>query len=257
VTLIGFDPDEAECRRLEAEAAPDQDVRFVPKALGARPGRARFYRAAEPACSSLYVPDEEMIRHRPANHLCTLVGTGTVELTTLDAWAAGANVRWVDCLKLDTQGADLDVLRGAERLLPTVRMLEIEVMFNPIYVGQPLFGDIDRHLRQRGFMLWRLEQLVHYGMAGASCRFALPDRQYYDSQPVEFPAQGGQLSWGHAYYVPRDLAYGRPTADWPGAIRDACLAAAFGFRDLAGDALARAWSAAPAEVAAAMREATA
>jgi FkbM family methyltransferase len=245
ITIIGFDPDEAECRRLEALGPADQDLRFVPRGLGARPGPATLYQTVEPACSSLYPPDLRTIRHRPANALCTPVGTSPVVLTTLDRWAAEADVRWVDALKLDTQGADLDILRGASGLLPGLRLLEIEVMFNPLYEGQPLFGDLDRFLRDRGFVLWRLSHLVQYGLAEARSDFAWPDRQYCDSRPIEFAAQGGQLFWGHAHYVPQDLAYGEPTGDWRGCLRDACMATAFGFRDLAGDALRRALPGAP------------
>jgi hypothetical protein len=136
-----------------------------------------------------------------------------------------------------------------------MRVLEIEVMFNPLYEGQPLFGDVDRYLRDRGFVLWRLGNLVQYGMAEARSDFGVPDRQYFDSRPVEFPAQGGQLFWGHAYFVPDDLAFGEPTADWAGCLRDACIATAFGFRDLAGDALRRALPHAPAETARAIEAA--
>jgi FkbM family methyltransferase len=255
ITVIGFDPDEAECRRLQALAPPDQDLRFVPSGLGARSGPATLHKTVEPACSSLYPPDRRVIRHRPINALCTPAGTARVTLTTLDDWARQAGVRWVDGIKLDTQGADLDILKGASRLLSTMRVLEIEVMFNPLYEGQPLFGDVDRYLRDRGFVLWRLGNLVQYGMAGARSDFCVPDRQYFDSRPVEFPAQGGQSYWGHAYFVPDDLAFGEPTADWAGCLRDACMATAFGFRDLAGDALRRALPHAPAEAARAIEAA--
>jgi FkbM family methyltransferase len=252
VTIIGFDPDEEECRRLQAAAPLGPDARFVPLGLGARSGTVPFYRTSEPACSSLYPPHVPTIRHRPENYLLTPAGVGRVRLTTLDEWAAGADVEWVDCIKLDTQGSDLDILRGAERLLPTMRLLEIEVMFNTMYEGQPLFADVDEFLRERGFALWRLGHLVHYGLAEARCDFPLPDIQYYDSRPLEFTGQGGQVYWGHAYYVPNDLAYGEPTDDWRGCLRDACVATAFGFRDLAGDALRRALRQAPPEAAAAI-----
>jgi Methyltransferase FkbM domain len=182
-------------------------------------------------------------------------GTATIKLSTLDRWAAAEGVGRIDVLKLDTQGSELGILKGARRMLTGVRMLEIEVEFNEIYRGQPLFGDIDRFLRARGFVLWRLGHLVHYGMAETGSAYAGEDRQYFDSRDVVFPAQGGQLYWGHAYYVPRSLAFGADRADWRDNLRDACCASAFGFRDLAGSALHRALTDAPAEVSAAIRSA--
>ena len=249
VTVVGFDPDAAECARLEGSYRGTQDVRFVPAAVGLVNGEATFHLTREPACGSFFPPDLDVIRHRPILDCIQPVGMAAVGLTTLDDWAAGSDVGPVDALKLDTQGSELNILRGGERCLGSVRVLEVEVMFNPIYRDQPLFGDIDRHLRERGFVLWRLELLAHYGMAGARSDYATGDHQCFDSRRVEFPAQGGQLYWGDAFYVRREVAFGEPTADWRGCLRDACLASAFGFRDLAGATLRLALAHAPAEVA--------
>jgi len=244
VDLIGFDADAAECRALLAAAAGGSRVRYVAAALGAAPGPAKLYVTREPACSSLYPPDPELIAERRELACTELVATVDVELTTLDAWAAAAGVARVDVLKLDTQGSELDILRGAERLLGTVRALEVEVELNPIYRGQPLFGDVDRFLRQRGFVLWRLGHLVHYGLPEGESDVAVEERQFFDSRPVLFPARGGQLFWGHAFYVRREMAFGdAPPEDRQAALRDACLTRALGFDDLAARALRRAGAA--------------
>ncbi|MBS0338828.1 MAG: FkbM family methyltransferase, partial [Proteobacteria bacterium] len=58
----------------------------------------------------------------------------------------------VDFLKLDVQGAELMVLQGAERTLEDVVMVQVEVEFVELYENQPLFADVDRYLRSRGFM---------------------------------------------------------------------------------------------------------
>ena len=39
----------------------------------------------------------------------------------------------IDFMKLAVQEAELDVLQGAEKFLESVRMLEVEVEFTPIY----------------------------------------------------------------------------------------------------------------------------
>src|SRR5665213_1974356 len=54
--VICFEPDEEECKRLEAEvqdeAAPQ--VRYIPCALGRSTGTATLYEARQPASSGLY-----------------------------------------------------------------------------------------------------------------------------------------------------------------------------------------------------------
>lgn len=237
VKVVGFDPDEAECRRL---AALEPDVTYVPAALGAREGVATLHRTVEPACSSLYPPVTELVTARPELSVIAPAGTEEVRLTTLDRWLAGSQqFDAVHVLKLDTQGSELGVLEGAERALADVRVLEIEVEFNEMYEGQPLFGDVDRFLRARGFVLWRLQQLVHYGLPDVpSDSVAVPDRQFYDSRPIDVVGEGGQLYWGHAYFVAREMAF--PPDQLPHGVRDAVAVAAFGFDDLAESLLARA-----------------
>ena len=254
-TIVGFDPDAAECERLNREYAGAQDVRFIGAAVGARNGPAPFYLTREPACGSFFPPDPVTIRHRPILECAEAVGRTSVTLTTLDDWAASAGPGPIDALKLDTQGSELGILQGAGRCLESVRLLEVEVMFNEIYRGQPLFGDIDRFLRGRGFVLWRLGHLVHYGMAGARSDFARGDVQCFDSRRVPFASEGGQLYWANAHFVRRDIAFGEESADWRGCLRDALLASVFGFRDLAGDTLLRARRHAPRDVADAIGQA--
>lgn len=231
VRVVGFDPDEAECARL-AELEPD--VTFVPVALGREDGTATLHVTKEPACSSLYPPIADLVEQRPELHVIAPAGREEIAITRLDTWLAGSAFDEVHVLKLDTQGSELGVLEGAGDALGAVRMLEIEVELNPIYEGQPLFGDVDRFLRDRGFVLWRLQQLVHYGLPGVGTDgVVVPDRQFFDSRPVDVEGGGGQLYWAHAYFVPREVAFPTRQPSAGEAARDACAASAFGFDDLA------------------------
>jgi len=146
--LIGFEADPDECKVL-AERHPGAE--FVALALGEAPGRAELHVAHETGSSSLFAPDESLHAVRPALAGTATVRTETVELDTLAAWAAREGVERVDALKLDVQGAELAVLRGAGALLDGVRGLEVEVEFHPIYRGQPLFGTA----RDRAYALAR------------------------------------------------------------------------------------------------------
>ena len=253
VSVVGFDPDVAECERLSMLHRGDPTVRFVAVALGRSRRTAPLYVTEDPGSSSLYPPDPESFLHRPELACTRLVREMPIELTTLDDWTREAGVGEIDVIKLDTQGSELGVLEGASRSLESVRALEVEVEFNEMYRGQPLFGDVDRHLRERGFVLWRLKHLVHYGLADAPSELELDEQQVFDSRPVGFSAQGGQLFWGHAYYVRRELAFGEDTTDWRRWLRDGCIVSALGFPDLARSALQRALEHAPAEIGSPIR----
>lgn len=60
-------------------------------------------------------------------------------------------------LKLDVQGFELQVLRGAEETLPQVSAVECEFTIAPIYDGQTIFADAIRFLAKRGFHLCAIQ----------------------------------------------------------------------------------------------------
>lgn len=68
----------------------------------------------------------------------------------------------IDLLKIDTQGAELRVLKGGMRGLERVRLIWIEVSFRPLYEGSAVLSDVYAFLRSRGF---RLDSL-HEGFRG-------------------------------------------------------------------------------------------
>lgn len=246
VRVIGFDPDAEECRRLENQAGGNAAARFVPIALGSRAGPARLHLTVEPACSSLYPPDIGLLATRPALVVITPAGEVDVELDTLDAWTEREGVDRVDFVKLDTQGSELDVLMGAERTLAHVRAIEVEVELNPIYEGQPLFGDVDGYLRRHGFVLWRLADLAHYNLPGGVSEFATSETHHFDvGHPVTVAGTGGQLYWANAFYVRREIAFPADSIPWEAAVADAVLTGVLGFWDLAHLSAARATEAPP------------
>jgi FkbM family methyltransferase len=236
VQLVGFEPDVAEAERLQ-RLYRGKRVAIAALALGKDEGVATLHIARDPGSSSLYEPATEVTRGRPELSRIEQIADLSVHLTTLDAWAARTGRGPAHVLKLDVQGAELDVLEGAVGQLATVRLVESEVEFNPMYDGQPLYADVDRFLRAHGFVLWRLRQLVHYEIAGHSSKFVAGDEQVFENRPIRFPAEGGQLFWGHAYYVPEELAFGKAGQDWRECVRDAAITWAYSFYDLARQAL--------------------
>jgi FkbM family methyltransferase len=182
--IIGFEPDPKACSALNAAGQTRHS--YFPFAIGAG-GPATLYETAFPLSSSLYKPNTKLVnRFTNLGKLLEVVHTHKVETHRLDD-VVGADE--IDFLKLDVQGAELDVLRGAERLVPATLVIQTEVEFLPIYENQPLFADVDRHLRARGFQLHRFGDLK---------------RPLYT--PIADSTQAlsdfSQLMWSDAVYVP-------------------------------------------------------
>jgi FkbM family methyltransferase len=127
---------------------------------------------------------------------------------TLDEIVQQNGLPKIDLMKIDTDGFELEVLRGAsETLARGCLAVEVEVQFHGrVDTDANVFANIDTFLRQRGFTLMKLDAHC-YG------RSALPRPFVYP----ELPAQtiGGPIQWGDALYV-RDLL-----SDWrPGSPPD-------------------------------------
>jgi len=62
---------------------------------------------------------------------------------------------FIDFLKLDTQGSELKILKGASKLIAERRIaiIKVEVSTIPIYKDQAVFSDVDLFLREQGYVL--------------------------------------------------------------------------------------------------------
>lgn len=107
--VIAFEPSARTARYL-AEAARvngvDDRLTVEVKAVTAKSGRVRFVEGAAPEANRIEAGFPE-------------VGEASVEAVALDDYCDARGIRlgpW-DLIKIDAEGADLDVLRGAERLL--------------------------------------------------------------------------------------------------------------------------------------------
>lgn len=244
---IGFDPDAEECARLAARYG--DRARLVPLALGPEKGTATLYKTKDPGGYSILPTVEDVVERHPSLEGGRVEGTATIELTTLDSWCDDEGVARVDVIKADTQGSELGVLQGAGRVLDTVRAVEVEVELNPLYKGVGLFSEVDRFLRDKGFVLWRLRDLAHYAQRGAPAAWQVEESQWFDSHQARFSAHSGQLFWANAYFVRREVAYPDAGRGWDELVRDACVTGALGFGDLAALAVGAARTVAPADVA--------
>lgn len=158
--VIAFEPDSAECERLNRTAGSlPYPARFLPYALWREASHdVTFHVCKWPVASSVYPPNQQFLRSFPlAKQLLEVQEVRSIRTLRLDDVRAQEDVT-ADCLKLDVEGAELDVLIGGESTLRETLVLEVEVELNALFVDQPLFADVDRHLRERGWVLLGLRR---------------------------------------------------------------------------------------------------
>jgi len=188
--VIGFEPDENECKRLN-ETAADNQV-YLPIALFNKKGKIKLNLTRNLACCSTFEPNYELIDRFLAAEDFEITGSIEINCDTLDEVIKTTDVKDVDFIKLDTQGSELQILEGAENVLSQfcVFGIEVEVEFSPLYKEQPLFTDIDSFLRGKGFTLFDIR--IPLG------------RKIRKTVPNESSDLKGQGLWTYALYF-RDL----------------------------------------------------
>jgi FkbM family methyltransferase len=183
--LTGFEIDPRMCAELNNKAPAG--VRYYPCALGRADENRRLYDAVHPMCTSLYPPDERFADLFGALDEMRLKGTSEITTMTLDRFARDHALGAVDFVKIDVQGAELEIFQGGLDALRDVLFIVCEVEFVALYRGQPLFGDVDSWLRARGMMFHKF-----LGMAGRVMKPMTVNGR------TDYPAQ---FMWADAVFV--------------------------------------------------------
>ena len=186
LNVIGFEPQPAECEKLNALALPGR--RYLPYAV-ANGMRRSFYVTNTGMTSSLLRPNLKFAQlFNNLAELMQVVETPLIDTVRLDD-VAEIRAQGCDLLKLDTQGSEAEILVHASETLKRCLIIQTEVEFVPLYEEQPLFADVDQHLRSRGFMFHRF-----LGIAGRTFKPLM-----LNDNPN---AALSQMLWSDAVYVP-------------------------------------------------------
>ena len=141
--------------KLAARSASDPKWHVNQCALGIKSGKAQFHISDKPGWSSL----RELRRgqSRPTDDL-QITRSVEVEVRSLDDVVGKLKVNNL-YLKLDTQGSDLDVLRGGEATLKIVNGLQTELGCIPCYDGAASPAEVLAFLAERGFWMTAVHSL--------------------------------------------------------------------------------------------------
>jgi FkbM family methyltransferase len=157
--IISFEPGGNAFQRLREHSAGDPDWDCVRVALGASDGTVMFNIAANSSSSSVLGMTSVHEQSAPGSDY---IGVEAVKLARLDSLRHSLRLNDARMfIKVDVQGYELEVLRGAELALRDTIALESELSFVELYEGQPLFADVVLWLREAGFVLSGIEA-VHF-----------------------------------------------------------------------------------------------
>ncbi|MBI5646227.1 MAG: FkbM family methyltransferase [Ignavibacteriae bacterium] len=155
--VFAFECNPAAIPICRAAVEGNERVSLVECAVSDRDGDVDFY-AIDPVAtrtphadgnigaSSLFLANPEYPNERYVQRRIT------VPAVTLRSWAARENLSRVDVLWMDLQGAELLALHGLGDMLASVSVIYTEVAHRAMYIGQPLFPELDAFLDRNGFV---------------------------------------------------------------------------------------------------------
>jgi FkbM family methyltransferase len=137
--------------------------------------RIKLHVNVDPSCNSFFPIAKHSVRYYPKS--AENIEVIEVNTTTIDHFCDTESVSHIDILKLDVEGAEIKVLKGAHNKLAKqdISIVYTEVMFMPHYAGACMFHELTSFLSQYGYMLFN----------------------FYDVKR----AKNGQLRWGNAIFV--------------------------------------------------------
>jgi FkbM family methyltransferase len=159
-SVVGFEPQPQALAALKEEQGPLET--YLPDAIG--DGEEHVLRVtAASGMTSLLEPDPARLGlfngFAEWGQVVSRVPVKTVRLDDVGA------IEQMDMLKIDVQGAELQVFCGAKNRLRDTVIVHTEVSFVPLYEAQPTFGELDQELRGIGFLPHSIADLKRWPIA--------------------------------------------------------------------------------------------
>lgn len=172
--LYGFDPNMKESHK--------GNQHIYPFALSDKSGLRTFYSYHRARSSSFYLPNPDVVSSFSLSSSFTVRGQQEIDVVTLDDFLGGG----IDYIKMDVEGAEMDILRGAKKSLSSVIGLDMEIAFVPMRTGAAIFREVDAFLAPYGFQLFSLPRIYRF------FRKTLTLTPYTENR--------GQALWGEVSY---------------------------------------------------------
>lgn len=161
-----FEPEAERARELQHHYAAGRrltNVAVFAEALAANEGERTLYVTNVPTGSSLLKPGSAVIEEFGNHGYFFPIREIKVRTRALADVLVGASIDRVDAIKLDVQGAEIEVLRGLRgKLAETTLAVELEVGMPGAYLGQPGLGAVDEFMDAAGFRLYDLRLVRHH-----------------------------------------------------------------------------------------------
>lgn len=153
--IISFEPLHDAFAQLSIVAENDDNWFINNYALGDANGKVTINIAGNSYSSSIVEMLPSHVESAPDSEY---IGEQETEVKTLDSiFSTFCQQNEKVYLKLDTQGFEKNVLKGAEHSLPLIDTIQIEMSLVPLYQDELLFDEMYQYLKTLGYALVSIE----------------------------------------------------------------------------------------------------
>jgi len=146
--IVSFEPLTTPAQTFEALFKNVRGISLYRLALGQRSDAMFMHVTQKDDSSSILRPSAQV-----AVFGTHTIGRENVKVARLDSILNRTDIERPALLKIDTQGYELEVIRGCGDLLSAFDCLYVELSFVELYEGQPLYEDVASVLVSKGFKL--------------------------------------------------------------------------------------------------------
>jgi FkbM family methyltransferase len=147
INYCGVEPDARSSNLLSKKVTGFNSYTIIPFALWSTSKDLLLNLCRQPSASSIFKPNKEFLDKFPNADRFDIQKTAQIRTKKLDEVFNGN----ADFLKIDTQGAELEIIKGSVQHLIRTIGLEVEVQFHKIYSDEPLFHDVASYLETHKF----------------------------------------------------------------------------------------------------------
>ncbi|MEX0307650.1 MAG: FkbM family methyltransferase [Ruegeria sp.] len=129
------------------------NVTVVEQALSNEPGKSEFFVGKNLGTSSLLSMNDAALEQHPEAKVSKSI---EVELNTVDLFCQKNKIDHISCIKIDAQGSELNIFKGAEQMLSEQRVdiIMFEWFATPHYENCPLLLDLWNELDRHSYSLY-------------------------------------------------------------------------------------------------------
>ena len=157
-SIYSFEPFPESFSSLQQNTSQHKNIKIFNKGLGEYVGSSKFHSNIHEQTNSILATHEEANSNWGNTDMLNTKEVLNIELTTVDQVVAEENIKRIDILKMDVQGAEYKVMAGAKKIMEEemISLIYTEIITIPTYQNQQKLDAVLKMYREYGFELFTI-----------------------------------------------------------------------------------------------------